>query len=173
MKDKGTLFFVTIMCIILCGISFVSMVYAFRLAKIADEENVIYKDIVSTVEYTNGKSIEVTGSKKGNNVIKSILVKNTGEDPIYVDFLWESIDMSDPNGEFPFTYTIVGTSLTGESTLSVNSGTVPLDTSLTLTSGETIAPGDTASYSITISYTPNKANQDAFLYASVGVNVRH
>ena len=98
MKDKGTLFFVTIMCIILCGISFVSMVYAFRLAKIADEENVIYKDIVSTVEYTNGKSIEVTGSKKGNNVIKSILVKNTGEDPIYVDFLWESIYQLRSNG---------------------------------------------------------------------------
>lgn len=173
MKDKGTLFFVTVIAICLVIVSFMIMGDSFKLAKIADKENIIYKNIETFVEFDGGKTIELDGYILKNKDRKNITIKNTGDTDVYFDIVWKSIDLVNDTGVDVFEYSLSGKSLNELSTPTEIMDIVPADTNKTIVSGEKIAAGDEVTYTLDVTYTGTNKNSDINLYAQIGANVRH
>lgn len=170
MEDKGSAFFTVVINIVICVVALISMVYAFRTAKANDKNHVIYKDLVSQVEFLKGSSFELDGTMKKTVLEKFISVTNTGEDGVYVDIIWKSIDQAAPEGSFE--YYIEGTSQNKLSYPGSKQAYVPLTTNDGILMGELIMPGDTVVYKMSIAALPTTM-ETSRVYGTIDVNVRH
>ena len=169
MKDKWPSFFTLVFNICICIASFVVIINSYRSARLNDKEHIIYKNYSSYVEFSNGKDIEITGNNKKASVEKNIVIKNNGADAIYIDLLWNSIDLSGSVSSFG--YQVSGSSLYGLSYASSKNANVPTMTSEGILMGEKIEPGDTVIYLMKIVPNIDSLTED-HLYASIMVNVR-
>ena len=169
MKDKWPSFFTLVFNICIFITSFIVIGNSYRSAKANDKEHIIYKNYLSYVEFSNGRDIEIDGSNKKSSVERKIIVKNTGADTIYIDILWNSIDLSGSVNSFA--YEIFGNSFNNMSYAGSKSSNVPTMTSEGILMGEKIEPGDTVTYQLKIFPTIDSLTEDR-LYASIMVNVR-
>lgn len=168
MKDKWPSFFTLVFNICICFASFIVVINSYKSAKQNDKEHIIYKNYSSYVEFSNGKDIDISGSNKKTSIEKNITIKNIGSDAIYVDVLWNSIDLSGSISSF--SYEITGSS-NGKSYASSKVSNVPTMTSEGILMGEKIEVGDTVTYLMKIMPTNDSLDED-HLYASIMVNVR-
>ena len=168
MKDKWPSFFTLVFNICICFASFIVVINSYKSAKQNDKEHIIYKNYSSYVEFSNGKDIDISGSNKKTSIEKNITIKNIGSDAIYVDVLWNSIDLSGSIASF--SYEITGSS-NGKSYASSKVSNVPTMTSEGILMGEKIEVGDTVTYLMKIMPTNDSLDED-HLYASIMVNVR-
>lgn len=170
MKEKGSAFFVVVISIVICIVSIISMVYSYKTARVNDKNHVIYKNLVSQIDFLDGTSFELDGTKKNTVLEKNISVTNTGEDAVYIDIIWKSIDQSAIENSFE--YYIEGTSQNKISYPNKKQSYIPLTTNDGILVGELVMPGDTVIYKMSIA--PLSTTMDtAYVYATIDVNVRH
>jgi hypothetical protein len=138
-------------------------------AKTNDAKNVIYKNLTTTVEYINSASVELNSTVKSATVTKTIKIKNSGEDDVYVDFVWKNVD-TDLTG-INIIYTISGSSVKGFSNPSTEENVIPTTTTNGLLMGELIKANDEVDYTIVFKDT-NKTITN-YLIGNIGVNIRN
>ena len=169
MKDRLPSFLTLVFNVCISVSAIFLLIYTYRACKINDSEHIKYKNYQTYVEYIKGKSIDIDGSNKNLSDVKVIEITNSGEDSVYVDIIWESLDLS--GTESSFEYEIRGESKTKESFPAEKISNVPSMTSDGILMGEKIEPGDTITYTIKINPTIDSLDDD-HLYASIGLNIR-
>lgn len=168
MKGKGSAFFTLVACLVICALSIISMIYGAKSAKINDEKHIYYKNLETKVEYTDGSNIDM--NCKTGALSKKISISNIGEDNVYIDLIWNSVDGSFESNDFE--YYITGSSINSSSFPANKNANVPLSTTEGILMGELIAPGDTVIYEMNI--TPSDFCEEyEKLNASMGVNIRY
>lgn len=168
MKEKGSGFFTVVVCIVICICSLVSIIYSLKTASVNDKKHVIKKNLDTKVEFLDGSNIELSGANK-NPIQKNIAITNNGETEVYIDLVWESIDLT--NADNVFEYYIYGTSAKHLSVPSKEGGSVPSNVNSGILMGEKIGAGDTVTYNIAFAPISNASN-DAHGLAKIGINIR-